>query len=728
MIPTNARKKDLLFMMLLTTVILFTRYVLYINVEALYYVDSYGYVNNAILISEGKFDQPLRGYPFTFTLGMLIKLFCSMVSPIDSAIIFMIICNVGLILIIYLLSRQFLNTIPAFFVAFFASLQTNLILYSLVPYLEIFAYLCGFTSLYILVSRFSNLDLKFILLSLSLCVTSILTRFEMLLVFFIPLVILLLVNAVLYTDNKKLIMIFTILSVSSIFLFYPKIQRYYYSVTRFDPIQRLFFIMHWDILTNAFNSIFNITSNILLNIFFKAVLLFGLLCVFAKIIQILAHIKEYDQSKFSFLRKMINYLNHETRLTILSLSISFMILLIVTVTYCSVSYKIIDEKLIITPRQIGSRFLIGPQLYLSFLFIYSVSKIVERIFKVISFMHKRMKKHTSKIGKRVLNSRTSNFLYIFLLVVFTFTFVQNTWTEGLTLSKNASQTMGLYNKTAQWIATNLKENEVAIIPLETVFHLSNAELRNKTVPYKIFWDKADVVIRADNTIDEYYKVQDQLINFIKTNRSVKYIVVDWMDAYCKPILYYSLGVKNELTPYLKQVHEESIIRPSQWSPRIRVYEIVRYTRLLSIDFSISSKGFLLLPHNIPVQHDSNGVTIHKTVSRVSIYLPLEEGINSSKRNYLTLQFKSDIKNLESTLVFYYDRNRDGKWSGYEIDYVKSAIFNQTELGWAADELHTVYQTIPYADDPVVQIGIILTGDKSGAVTLKNLEVYTEATS
>jgi hypothetical protein len=424
----------------------------------------------------------------------------------------------------------------------------------------------------------------------------------------------------------------------------------------------------------------------------------------------------------------MNYFNNKARLTVLSLSISFVLLLIVTVTYYSVSYKITDEDLIIIPTQIGPRFLIGPQLYLSWPFVYSISKIVKQIFRAASLMQERIKKRIHWVGKLVLNRNSHTSFYVFFLIFLIFPFVHITWIEGSALSKNASQIMGLYKETSRWLATNLKENEVAIVPLEVVFYLSNADLKSKTVPYKLFWDKAGITLRADNTIEEYYKVQDQLISFIEANSCVKYVVVDWMDEYCKPILYYSLGVQNELVPYLKEVHEESIIGLDQWIARIRVYEVVRYMTLFAIDFSVTPKQFFLLPCDAIVQFDANGATIRKDESSVGFYLPLEEGINASKQNYLTMRFKPNVEGLLLQLVFYYDKNRDGKWSGYDIDYVKSASFNQTEISWATDEWCTIYQFIPKTDDPLVQIGIILKSDKNGTITFKDLVIYTEATS
>ena len=163
-----------------------------------------------------------------------------------------------------------------------------------------------------------------------------------------------------------------------------------------------------------------------------------------------------------------------------------------------------------------------------------------------------------------------------------------------------------------------------------------------------------------------------------------------------------------------------------------VYSVSKFshslTSLFAVDFSVSPDRYDTLPPNMSVYFDSNGATIHKMDSRVGFYLPLKKEINASNSNYLTLQIKYDVEDLELEIVCYYDVNRDGKWSGYEIDYVKSLTFNQNNLGWTADEWHNIYLVIPQADDPIVQIGIILMGNKNGTITLRNLAVYTEITS
>jgi len=359
-----------------------------------------------------------------------------------------------------------------------------------------------------------------------------------------------------------------------LFLLYPQLITYYYSVTRFNPVQRLLLSMHWDIVENALISVFSLTNNGVLNASFIAIILIGFLSISSSTaIPLLIRKQEYNQSRPSFLKRIINYFSNRTRLTALSLTLSFILLLAVTVIYYSFSYEIIDGTLIIIPKSIGARFLIGPHLYLSWLFIYSLSKLGEYLLMLVLVLSRNIK-GGSKLVKLLSRDRNRKVIYIVIFMIFVSPFSYYTWTEGFASSITAGQLMGLYKVTSQWLASNLDESEIAIVPLEAVFLLSSSDLRGKTVSYKFFWDKAGVTLRADNTIEEYYLVQDQLLNFIKENNSLEYLVVDWMDDYCKPLFQSSLGIQNELAPYLKKVHEESFTLPNQWTARIEIYKVV----------------------------------------------------------------------------------------------------------------------------------------------------------
>jgi len=150
---------------------------------------------------------------------------------------------------------------------------------------------------------------------------------------------------------------------------------------------------------------------------------------------------------------------------------------------------------------------------------------------------------------------------------------------------------------------------------------------------------------------------------------------------------------------------------------------MQYTTLFAINFTSPPKQYYNIPSNAS-EFDSNGVTIQKADIRIGFYLPLEVGIDASKQNYLTMQFKLDVENVDLILGFYYDVNGDGTWSGYDIDNYAGFRFNQTQRGWVKGEWYQLVQTIPMAAYPIVQIAVIAEEGTSGTLTLANLVVYT----
>jgi len=321
--------------------------------------------------------------------------------------------------------------------------------------------------------------------------------------------------------------------------------------------------------------------------------------------------------------------------------------------------------------------------------------------------------------------RSANVLLLMLLGLVYVSILFFLINEALIYSSDGNASLGAFVEASTWLAKNLSKNETALVPMPSVFYVLAPELRNNLMPFKSLWDSVDVIYRANTTIDEVTRVRMYLINLLKTDSRIKYIARDWVDPYSTSI--FNLDSYDELMCILRETAVFSFNLSTNWSNKITIYERVQYTTLFAMDLSSPPKNFHTLPPDVLVQYDSDGATIHKANPRVGFYLPLEEGIDSSKQNYLTMQFKLDVKDLDVTLVSYYDINRDGRWSGYEIDYIKSVTFNQTKLGWTTGEWYTIYQVIPTADDPVVQIGIIMEGDSDGTITLSESVVYTEVT-
>ena len=327
-----------------------------------------------------------------------------------------------------------------------------------------------------------------------------------------------------------------------------------------------------------------------------------------------------------------------------------------------------------------------------------------------------------------INNRFTHILsiaFLLVLILSSLLHISFMWQNATVYSKDASVSTGVFVDASRWLSSNLGAEEMVIVPMPAIFSVINPDLTSKLVSYHSIWDSAGVILQASTTDSEVLQVRNYLIDFLKENPQVKYVVRDWVGGYSKPL--YEANVDDELMILIREAKVIPFTSSDGWSNKITIYERVQYAALASMDFSVPQNQSFTSPQDVLIQYDSDGAVIHKADSRVGYYLPLEEEINASKQNYLAMQIKPDIENFELTLAFYFDVNRDGRWSGYDIDYVKSATFIQTKLGWMTGEWNTIYQVIPQADDPVVQMGIILMGDKNGTVTLRNLSAYTEIT-
>ena len=299
------------------------------------------------------------------------------------------------------------------------------------------------------------------------------------------------------------------------------------------------------------------------------------------------------------------------------------------------------------------------------------------------------------------------------------------WQKALTLSNDSSTYLSAFVEASDWLSKNLGQDEIALVPMRDVFDALNPQMRDKLVDYKSLWKSTRVVLHADTTEEEVLKVRSYFIVFLKEKPLIKYVIRDWNDPYAK--LLFEAIANDELMFLLREVKTIPFTLSTGWSNKVTIYERVQYTTLFARRLASPPKQSFTKPSNASIQYSWSGATIQKVGPSVGFYLPLEAGINASKQNYLTMQIKLDVEDLNLLIGFYYDKNRDGRFSGYEIDYTKSVSFNQTQQGWLAGTWYKIHQEIPKADDPIVQITIIVTGDKDGAITLSDLVVYTEIT-
>jgi len=299
------------------------------------------------------------------------------------------------------------------------------------------------------------------------------------------------------------------------------------------------------------------------------------------------------------------------------------------------------------------------------------------------------------------------------------------WQKAQIDSTDRSTAMSSFVKASAWLSDMLKNDELAIVPTSSVFKVLNPELSTKLIDYQSIWDSAGVKMHERFSKEKLRELQNHFINFLKENPHARYLVLDWVDPYAK----YLFEKNDELLTFLKEVKVIPFTLSTGWSNKIVIYEQVRYTPLLVIDLTCPSPRFFTLPNDTTADFSSDGVTISKEHSQVGFYLSLEEGIDSSRQNYLTMNTTFNVDNLTLTIVFYYDKNRDGIFNEYaSTDYIKSIILSQTDYGWTSYNPYRIYKIIPNGTDPIVQIGIILSGDENGTIILHNIIVYSEITS
>jgi len=295
--------------------------------------------------------------------------------------------------------------------------------------------------------------------------------------------------------------------------------------------------------------------------------------------------------------------------------------------------------------------------------------------------------------------------------------VVSMWEKASTYSRDGSASLGVFVEASGFLSQNLKENEMALVPMAEVFYSSNPQLRDKLLDYQSLWGSAGVILKADTTREQELRVRSFFIDFLKQNPQVRYVVRDWNDPYA--VRLYEATANDELMIILREVKVMPFTLSTGWGDKITIYENVHYDAFLAMKLSSPPLRSFTIPLNASVQYDSDGVTIQKAGPRVGYYFALE-GTDFSEQSYLTIQIKHDVEDLQLMISFYYDADGDGRFSGYNgTDYVKAWVISQVPQGvW-----YKIYQVIPRSDDPITDAAITMTGDKNGSVTLKDLIVY-----
>jgi len=713
--PLHIQKWDAMCIFVLLVATLITRIVLIINTPFLYAQDAYRYLSEAIKFAYNGTIEFKVGMPFIFVLGVFIRLFGPFFGGIYTSRLLMLVASIIIILNIYKFGQKMSCRLLGLLSGLLAIFDPYFLKYSTVPYLEIPSISAGLIALYFI---FSDQKLQIILAPIFFYF-AVLTRLEL----YLPLVISIVV-AYFYKKWRLL----SKQEVRSILYFFfniaiyilPLIYIYFFARSwgPFSLFQRIILFLTPELLLTTINCLFHFYDQQLLNqvIYLSVLAILGL-----------SFLKTFIRTFFKGNKKKIIFLVQPKMVKNIFFSDNRMIALclflvsiihIFVLTIFAYGYNwafyvalsdmantnILRKAVIITPR-LHDRYLILLRLLISFPLAYPLVLLTRNLR--IPIVHKNKTIFISLIMFLTILSSLYMWHNIFM------------WQSGLLSSKDASTSMGAFVEASEWLSERLSQNEVAIVPSIEVFHVLNPELSNRVINYKLIWDSAGVAFHERASTERLQKLHNYFNDFLEKNPKVEYLVRDWVNPYAR----YLFEKNDKLKFILKEVKIIPFTLSTGWSNKITIYNRAQYVTLFAIEFTSPPKEFYTLPPDAFVQYSSDGVTIRKDTHRVGFYLPLKKGINASKRNLLRMKIKLNIKDSMLTLVFYYDRNRDGRWSGNGIDYVRSVVFSQTEMGWIAGKWYTIYQIIPKTDDPLVQIGIILKGDRYGTLTLFDLAVY-----
>lgn len=349
----------------------------------MYHIDSYTYYFEAKTITEDPQQSSIN--PFIILLSFLQQLMESFPNTIFAVRIANVFFSFLLVAFLYLITRRILNPLASLGVVTMTSFTPIFLTYSIVLHNDIFALAMGFVSVYFsLKPRLTNIIIALIFLSIAS-----LTRFDIYFLFLIPF----LINLIRYL-TKKLYTIFN----SSLLVHYTSIQKishfrenrslgtlliisvcvvifivipfligqdYYFSITRFDPIERLSLFLTYDSISMVWTDSVDVTDDDFLNKLFLALLFLSTIFLLSKnyknILQILKLNYRFRVGDYAMVYVIIIFV-----ISVISNSIFH------------IGYTIVGDFVLINDR-ISDRYLLVTQLLLIYGFAFTMLLLVRML-------------------------------------------------------------------------------------------------------------------------------------------------------------------------------------------------------------------------------------------------------------------------------------------------------------------------------------------------------------
>ncbi len=544
-------RKNVMVILVLSIII----YSIYFSkINTIYAVDPYKYIKQAKEFSFFPLSTDIlhRGLPFILYLKVFFEILGNFMNTIIILKIAMGILVVFFYFFYYNMIKVQFNEKIAFMSSLLIFFEISFNTYAIMPYFELFSFLFGFAAIFFIYRFNTTNNQLFLFVSIILSIISSFTRMEMFIIVTFPILFSILLIIYSKKNLKKFIILIVVILVIVIVL-YPILHAYYYSMTRFNPIERIYMGLRQDIISNAVNSIFSFTKNKIFNNFLMWAFFLGFIFY---IISLKSEIRDFFKKKSILFTKSIIPI--------------IMVLSVFAITFFihGYSYKITGSEITIFPVTIGLRFLILSRIIVIPIFILFLEKSILLFLSSIKKIYLKVRK-VQKM--REYNKNWKIIFTICLLLLISSPYLENGWNTLLKsdyLPMN-SEYMATYQRTAKWLEENVNENEYMLVPFSFIFEYNLKKYKENLISYEVIWDDINVnPLKLDLTQEEQIEARDYLINFIENNKSINYIVIDWIDPYIRSIYEVDDGT---LFQNLILIHEE-IVTIGTYLPSIKIFK------------------------------------------------------------------------------------------------------------------------------------------------------------
>jgi len=303
------------------------------------------------------------------------------------------------------------------------------------------------------------------------------------------------------------------------------------------------------------------------------------------------------------------------------------------------------------------------------------------------------------------------FFLVFLILIMSL--LPAMWNEAVNFSYNSSFMMENYPEAAKWLVLNMGANETALVPVIEIFEALEPDLKGRLVRYSDIWEGANVVLEADNDLEDILTVRRYLVKYLKQEKT-SYIVVSQNDPYSGRL--FEREVQDELVLFkVIEFHSEGSI----WNERITVYKFA----------SVRREIFSLALTTEPQKYETRGdidVSFGETGMAIlyegdsGVYIPLFLNSSVIEKLLLTVHVTQMSSQVEGNIVLYLDKNGNGKWDNWDVDGgILIPLPEKTPSFWGILMSQEFYK-IGY---DIVMVSLVLNSESPQTIAVKFITFY-----